>query len=146
MKLSEKKFIEAGYKRYNQDCLKNCDYLLQKKVTDEEGVKYFINIYVYIWKDEPWYREGIESGFTGSGETFDKEITFQPEVQFGSAMYDAMNVTLLVDDITDVQEIEYTFENLWVSLGKPYYEKYHEGDIKKEKYHIDDIDQEFYQE
>lgn len=113
MKLTEKKFIDAGYKRYDQNCLNNCDYLLQKKVADDEGIKYFINIYVYIWKDKSWYREGI-----------DKEIAFQPEVQFGSAMYDAMNVTLLVDDVTDVQEIEDTFENLWVSVGKPYYEKY----------------------
>jgi hypothetical protein len=112
MKLSEKKFIEAGYKRWNQPLLNNCDYLLQKKVTDEEGIKYFINIYVYIWKDKPWYREGI-----------DKEIAFQPEVQFDGAMYDTMNITLLVDEETDVEEIEDTFENLWVSVGKPYYEK-----------------------
>lgn len=135
MKLSEKKFIEAGYKRYDQDYLRSCDYLLQKKITDEEGVKYFIDIYVYIWKDKPWYREGI-----------DKEIAFQPEVQFGSAMYDIMNVTLIVDDVTDVQEIEDTFENLWVSVGKPYYEKYHEGDIEKEKYHIHDNDEETFEE
>lgn len=120
MKLSEKKFIEAGYKRYDQECLKNCDYLLQKKITDEEGIRYFIDIYVYVWEDKPWYREGI-----------DKKIAFQPEVQFGSSTYVTMNVTLLVDDVTDVQEIEDTFENLWVSVGKPYYEKYHEGAIEK---------------
>jgi hypothetical protein len=113
MKLTEKKFIEAGYKRYDQNWLNNCDYLLQKKVTDEEGVKYFVNIYVYIWTDKPWYREGI-----------DKKIAFEPEVQFERSKYDTMNITLLIDDVTDVQEIEDTFENLWVSVGKPYYDKY----------------------
>ncbi len=113
--LNVKNFTDKGYKRYDQNCLNNCDYILQKKITDEEGIKYFITIYVYIWKDKPWYREGI-----------DKEIAFQPEVQFGSTMYKTMNVTLLVDDVTDVQEIEDTFENLWQSVGKPYYETFEE--------------------
>lgn len=123
MTLTEEKFIAAGYKRWNQNCLNNCDYLLQKKVTNDDGVKYFINIYVYVWEDKPWYREGI-----------DKEIAFQPEVQFDGAMYDTMNITLLVDDETDVEEIEDTFENLWESVGKPYYERYYEDDTEKEKH------------
>lgn len=113
MKLTEKKFIEAGYTKWDQSCLNNCDYLLQKKVKDTNGIRYFVNIYVYVWKNAPWYREGI-----------DKEVGFQPEVQFDSLKYDAMNVTLLVDDMTDIQEIEDTFENLWESVGKPYYENY----------------------
>lgn len=114
MKLTEQKFIDAGYKRWNQSLFNNADYLLQKKVTDDEGIKYFINIYVYSWIDKEYYREGFPS------------VSFQPEVQLDSSKYDTMNVTLLVDEATDVEEIENTFENLWESVGKPYYEKYGE--------------------
>lgn len=111
MKLSEKKLLESGYKRWNQVFLNNADYLLQKKVTDDIGIKYFIDIYAYVRLGKPYFREGI-----------DNKIGFQPEVQFGSMKYDTMNVTLLIDDMTDIQEVEDTFESLWESVGKPYYE------------------------
>lgn len=115
MKLSEQKFLDAGYKRWNSPPVSHADYLLQKKITDDSGVRYFIDVYAYINKGKPYFREGI-----------DKDVQFQPEVQFSEASHKTMNVTLLVDDMTDIQEIEDTFNTLWESIGKPYYELYKE--------------------
>lgn len=112
MKLSEQKFLDAGYKRWNSGYLTHADYLLQKKIIDDSGVRYFIGVYAYVNKGKPYFREGI-----------DKDINFQPEVQFSEGNHKTMNVSLLVDDMTDVQEIEDTFNTLWESVGKPYYEK-----------------------
>ena len=113
MKLTVSKFLEKGYSKYKTCSIKNSDSLLQKVIKDEQGVKYYINVYVYEWSKKPWFNEKI-----------DGEIGFQPEVQFRSAKYDTMNITLLVDDMTDVEEIEETFENMWKSVGGPYDELY----------------------
>ena len=110
--LNVENFTDKGYKRYDQQWSKNADYLLQKSVKDDVGIKYFINIWVYENYKEKWYREGI-----------DKRTTFVPDVQFQSVTYPVMNVELLLDDVADIKEIEDTFESLWLSLGCPYYEK-----------------------
>lgn len=110
MKLSVQKFLSNGYQKY-RSALKEADFLLQKKIADEEGIRYYINIWVYVWENKPWYNKDI-----------DPPIIFQPEVQFAKASNKPMNVTLIVDSITDIEEIEDTFNNLWESIGKPYIE------------------------
>lgn len=110
--LNVENFTDKGYRRYDQQWPKNADYLLQKGVKDDVGIKYFINIWVYENYKGKWYREGI-----------DKHTAFAPEVQFQSVTYPMMNVELLLDDVADIKEIEETFESLWLSLGCPYYEK-----------------------
>ena len=108
-------WLDAGYKRYNKDYFNNADFLLQKCVKDDVGRKYFIDIWVYNHANTEYFREGMP------------EISFQPEVQI-QGREPVMNVTLLVTATTlSVQGIESEFENLWKSLGCPYYEKYEDN-------------------
>lgn len=47
--LNDKLFLDKGYTKFeNRTKYRNADYLLQKRVRDEDGnTKYFITIYVY---------------------------------------------------------------------------------------------------
>lgn len=106
--LTEQDFLDAGYKRYNQSH-RSSDYMLQKRIDDEVGKKYFINVYVYDWreyKDHP-------------------SFSFAPEVQFPGFDDDKMtvNVSFIVNDNSTIKEIEKEFEGMWKYLGKPYYER-----------------------
>lgn len=95
--MDKHRLINAGYKQYH-DAWNHAKYLMQKKVSDEHGVKYFINIYAYE-------RNGKEN--------------FQPEIQFSEGKYPTTNVTLITEDLN---VLEGMFEALWVFLDKPYYE------------------------
>ena len=108
-------WIDAGYKRYNENYLKNAEFLLQKCISDSTGVKYFIDVWVYDYTKAAFFREGMP------------EMSFEPGVQF-QGREPVMNVTLLVSATScTVQDIENEFENLWKSLGCPYYEKYEDS-------------------
>lgn len=90
--------ISAGYKQF-QDNLNGSAYGMQKRVTNDLGTKYFINIYAYAHNGE---------------------IAFQPEVQFSEGEYPTTDVTLHSQDLEIVESL---FEQLWCELGMPYYER-----------------------
>ena len=109
--LTEQDFISAGYKRYNE-VHKGSDYLLQKRIDDEHGKKYFIDVYVYDWRKYRYQNPTMP------------DFSFNPEVQFrafkGGNM--TMNVSLIVNSESTIEQIEKEFEDMWVYLGEPYYE------------------------
>ena len=112
--LTPQHFIEKGYKRrelgnYEKNTL--ADYLLQKLIDDEDGKKYHINIYVYDYSTQERFKDWPKYGF-------------QPEVQFREGKHPAMNVQVLIDSRSTVQEIEDTFDELFKSTGAEYYSLY----------------------
>lgn len=114
MMLTPQHFIEKGYKRrelgnYEKNTL--ADYLLQKLIDDEDGKKYYINIYVYDYSKHERAKDWSKYGF-------------QSEVQFREGKHPAMNVQVLIDSRSTVQEIEDTFEELFKSTGAEYYSLY----------------------
>ena len=112
--LTVQDFLDAGYRKYNQHSLNNSDYLIQKKVTDEVGTKYFINIWVYENFNKEYYSRNPSL----------QEVSFMPEVQFQRGDEATMNITLILDDKSNIQKIEQEFECLWLFLEKPYYSTY----------------------
>jgi hypothetical protein len=105
--LTPEDWMARGYKRFDGDYLKNASFLLQKRITDDIGTKYFINVYAYDWKN-----------FTA----VKKDWGFQPEIQLtaGENRDKTVIVSLIGFDIDGVEE---HFENLWIIYGKPYYER-----------------------
>ena len=103
----EKILENSGYKRY-EDYLRHAYCLYQKKITDEKGIKYFINYYLY--RDEK------------------QNITFEVDLQF--ELDDCvMNITLFNFKIEEliypaVEAIEAKVEDIWQKLGVKYYEEY----------------------
>lgn len=114
--LTEQDFLDAGYKRYNQSH-RSSDYMLQKRIDDEVGKKYFIDVYVYDWRK---YKDRNPSL---------QDFGFAPEVQFRGFDDDKMtaNVSFIVNDNSTIAEIEKEFEDMWEYLGKVYYSKWREA-------------------
>lgn len=114
--LTEEAFITAGYKRYEQKH-KSCDYMLQKRIDDEHGKKYYIDIYVYDWRKYKDVNPALQ------------DFTFSPEVQFRAFEEGkmTMNVSLLAyADEHTIEVIEKEFEDMWLFLEKPYYRRWEE--------------------
>lgn len=103
----EKILENSGYKRH-KDYLRHAYCLYQKKITDEKGIKYFINYYLY--RDEK------------------ENITFEVDLQF--ELEDCvMNIDLFNFEIEKliypvVEAIEAKVEDIWQKLGVKYYEEY----------------------
>lgn len=101
--ITDKLLEERGYNKYN-DYLYHADCLYQKKIIDEKGIKYYINIYKY----EPEV-EAIETEYI-VGLILDTE-NYGLEVR----LYGIKDMTL--------DEIEEEVEKIWNSLGCKYYEE-----------------------
>ena len=106
--------MDAGYRKYNQHTHNNSDYLVQKRVDDGVGKKYFIHIWVYEHFNKEYYSRNPSL----------QEVSFMPEVQFQRGDEATMNVTLILNDKSTIQKIEQEFECLWLFLEKPYYSTY----------------------
>lgn len=109
-KLSHQDFLDAGYRHFFQRGAKQyTDEGFQKKVTDENGTRYFITVYIYDWKD-----------FSHVMKVRENRYSFEPDVQFNTE--NPVQVQLLHPD--SIEEIETKFDTLWKALGCPYYERY----------------------
>ena len=84
---------------------------MQKRIDDVYGKKYFINVKGYNWKEFQERNPHIP------------EYSFAPDIQF---QFDdgrpTMNVELILYNEHTIETVEKQFENLWVLLGKPYYQ------------------------
>lgn len=112
--LTTKDFLDAGYRKYNQHTHNNSDYLVQKRVEDATGTKYFIHIWVYEHFNKEYYSRNPSLHPVG----------FMPEVQFQRGAEATMEITLILNDKSTIQKIEQEFECLWLFLEKPYYSTY----------------------
>lgn len=112
--LTVQDFLDTGYRKYNEHTLNNSDYLVQKRVEDSVGTKYFIEVWVYEHFNKEYY----------SRNTSLQEVSFMPEVQFQRQDEATMNIRLILNDKSNIQKIEQEFECLWLFLEKPYYSTY----------------------
>jgi hypothetical protein len=122
--LTKDDFIVAGYKEFKTYSWMNLsDYGLQKKFTDELGVKYFITVYAYDNKANGYWNEhnlNINSK---------PEVSFSPDIQFRRDRTNkiTLDIQLLINRTTTVQEIEDEVLSLWLATGGDYYELYTQG-------------------
>lgn len=103
--LTPEDFIQAGYKKFKDSFKTYAEFGLQKKVTDVEGVLYFITLYAYNFEAFPQANKKW---------SFETDVQFRPEE--GS-----VNIRLQVEDI---QVAEARIRKMWEFFGKQYYEKY----------------------
>jgi len=112
MTLTIEKFLSLGYTQHKPTSFDNYDILLQKRVDDEHGIKYYINVHVYDRIN--WI-------------SFPKELPrygFEPEVQFREdERVPTVNMTYLCALDTTIEDIEKFYEGAWVFMDKPYYER-----------------------
>ena len=112
--ISVEDWLKAGYKRYKQQSFNSADYLLQKCIRDNHGKCYYISVRVYEHFTKDYFKDygGIP------------RVGFSPEVQFQRGSKPTMDVSLIINNETSIAEVEKEFSELWVMLGKPYYDLY----------------------
>jgi len=112
-------FIKAGYREHKSksyETLKMTDTLLQKRIDDEIGKKFFIDVWVY---DNKYYKE------TGKFPKDSPDFSFQPEVQFYSKEDEPMfNCMCFMGDKQSVEDVEEFFAELWAKMNLGYYERF----------------------
>lgn len=108
-------WIAEGYRKHNVNPIigKNADYLLQKLFKDNVGKRYYLTAYVYENYNKDWYAQ-YESALA--------PYSYAPDVQFSPEGECTMNVQLLMGNDTRIQDVEQQVYDLWVNIGKPYYE------------------------
>jgi hypothetical protein len=112
MAISEKDFINAGYKKFTPHGIES-DWAIvayQKTVTDKNGIRYFISGYIADNSKMNLQKDAYELNKTTI------------KVQFNKGGY-VLNVEyfLILDSL---QDIESEIFWLWNNIGSPYYEKY----------------------
>ena len=122
MKIELQEWFDAGYTLYevkNKDFSKLADFLLQKKFTDEEGIRYHITVYTYDRSKVEYYyldrnKENIER---------DGRYGYMPHAQFnlgdGKPFFE-----ITMNAINSIREVEVYYEDFWCALLKPYCELY----------------------
>ena len=104
--LTPEDFISAGYKKFKDSFKEYAEFGLQKKFTDEKGVKYFITLWAYNWEKYPQH--------IGHPWSFETDIHFDAPDGY-------IRLSWSVDDIQKMQE---RTEKFWVFVGSPYYKKW----------------------
>ncbi|MEH2384897.1 MAG: hypothetical protein V7K14_03700 [Nostoc sp.] len=97
--MNSQDFLEAGYRQYKETGFRAAEFLLQKRIFDVNGTKYFLNIYLY----------NLESK-----EVFDSEVRFTKNLKLYS---------ITVSEFQSVEEIENIFEDLWERMCFDYQER-----------------------
>lgn len=113
MTILQEDLLSRGYKKHvseSNKIFKMTDTLFQKRISDEKGKKYFINL---------WYYAEGRHGQTSLPESIQAEVQFETD----GVTHENMNVTLFTRDIDKIEEV---FENMWVTLNLGYYELWSE--------------------
>ena len=97
--MNSQDFLAAGYRQYKEVGFRHADFLLQKRICDANGTKYFLNIYSYNLKGE---------------EAFESEVTLTKNLKL---------FTIGVSSFQSVEEIERIFEELWERMCFDYEER-----------------------
>lgn len=110
-------WIKAGYKRFEQVKYHKqyASFGLQKLISDSKGKKYYITVFVYDNKALKQRHPDITTD----------DFSYQPEVKFCSDLL-THNLELSVHKGATIKHVEQAIEDLWLMLGKPYYEQYAE--------------------
>lgn len=109
--INREELIKHGYKiYYDSDVLYNAVCLYQKRIKDDKGTKYFIDIYEYMLKSNK-YHDDYRS-YEARLVTSLKDDTY------------SLNILLYcIDDNTTIEQLEKDIEDIWTKLGCDYYEK-----------------------
>jgi hypothetical protein len=118
MKLND--WTERGYRRYevahnNREMNKLADFILQKRIDDKRGKKYFITVYCY---DRTKYPDPHREFFK------DRPIGYMPTVQMVLGDDKPHFNIEMNGDFFFVDEVEAYFEKFWNLLERPYYEEF----------------------
>jgi len=93
--------LESGYQTFNAAVLRPNSYIsYQKRVQDNEGTKYFINIHRYEYED---------------GDRFEIDCQFTRDD-------DCFNIFMFNRDDHTIEYVEKTIEDFWVLNKFNYYE------------------------
>lgn len=114
----EEELLERGYKLF-KDNWNGSIKGIQKRITDERGIKYFITIYHYNFKQQ----------FPNSHA--EDEDRYRCECQFSVAEDKTVDISLAADflpnnygrKIMTIDEMEQFFEDMFIHLKADYYEK-----------------------
>jgi len=100
-------FIKAGYSQHVPSLFEKdwANLLLEKKVYDDKGLKYFIHVY--------------RSTLPGLPENFTTKMQFRRD-------NDTMNITILPREDQTVESIENLVDIIWNNLFLEYYHIYNE--------------------
>lgn len=98
---------EAGYKRYEQK-IRRASALWQKKIVDENGVKYSITFFEYDWS------KLVDSNMN--------VISFEPSVQFEVEGDACAVVDYLMNDNHTIEHIEKFYDNMFTTMNFNYAE------------------------
>ena len=113
--MKEQDLIDSGYKKFRNSGFNLSDYGYQKKFTDDKGVMYFINIWVYNY-NKPEYK----------GHEIYNHVGFVPDIQFQIKDDDTVNISYILSNNSELVNVEKKVHDIWVYHGKPYYELYNE--------------------
>lgn len=109
--ITSKQLVLNGYKRFPTNDINHplavCGY--QKRITDDTGTKYFINVYEYNFEDIANYPKS-------------NKISYQFEEQFRLPNDENVKVTYLYNETRSLVDIEEWFESIWLKLNCSYYE------------------------
>lgn len=108
--INRKELIKHGYKTYDSDVLYSAVCLYQKRIKDDKGTKYFIDIYEYMLK---------------SKDNYDKCESYEARL-VTSLKNDTYSLNILlycIDNNTTIEQLEKDIEDIWTKLGCDYYEK-----------------------
>lgn len=115
----EKELIAAGYKKYTSRLDKQyADYFYQKRFSDDEGKKYFINFSHY-----PANRYGQ----TELKESWNADVQF---ITISGPTVDIEYFSFWTEEneynhpITSIEDVEQFFEKMWETNLFEYYEKW----------------------
>lgn len=101
--INEDLLLENGYTKYN-DNIYSSEALYQKKIEDEKGIKYFIDIYKYVFA------------------IYNNEPIYEVRLNINKELY-SMNVLLYtISKDMSLEKIENEVETIWTILGGKYYE------------------------
>ena len=102
--INREELIKHGYKTYDSGVLYNAIRLYQKRIKDDKGTKYFIDIYEYMLKSKDSYEARLVTSL--------KDDTYSINILF-----------YCIDDNTTIEQLEKDIEDIWIKLGCDYYEK-----------------------
>lgn len=57
--MNSQDFIDAGYRRFEETGISGAEYLLQKRIYDVIGTKYYLNVFAYILQGEEVFEADV---------------------------------------------------------------------------------------
>lgn len=110
--LTVKDFTDNGYKQFSNSnkAFNNSDFGLQKRIDDEVGKRYFITVWVYDWSKYPQHNQP-------------NKLSFAPDVQLRLQNDMHINVQMLLNQDSTVQDIESFYHEMWEKMNCQYYER-----------------------